>query len=88
MTESKIPSLSRVYNYVESANDWDQYKANYAFVFNGLTTSIRVGHNRGFFDSKFDSANRLGVQEITWLDGKKSRRTCWYGMFQAWETES
>lgn len=76
------------YRYVGTAEDWDTYKDGAAFYFNGLTTSVRTGHTRGFFDSKYNSEKTLGTQTITWLDGVKSTRVYTYGTFGTWHTES
>lgn len=82
----QMPTLN--FSYVDTAQDWDIYKSRQMFVFDKVTTNIRSGYSRGFFESKFNSGGTLGIQVITWLDGKKSTRTCWYGTFTNWYTES
>lgn len=76
------------YSYIATADDWDSYKSNKSFYFDGVTTVVRSGYPRGFFESKFSKTGTLGTQVITWLDGKKSTRAYTYGTFGEWYTES
>lgn len=88
MSIDALLSVPHKYVYVNTASDWDEYKSNQKIVFANLTTSIRSGYTRGFFESVFDDSGIYGTQTITWIDGFKSIRTYWYNTFSQWHTES